>query len=105
MKKITLLICTFIGFSIWGLEVDIVSNFAVHELPAQFHNVKKEFKVNLTRPISYLEKSADNPDLKKIIVFNKVYGDEVNIIRGLPKEKLAVFIWEPPFGNFPAPAS
>ena len=95
MKKIILLICTFLVFSIYGLEVDFVSSFNIEELPTKLLNIKQQFQINRTCPVDYLVKSADDSILKKIIVFDPIFGGGANIMPTLPKEKLILFVWEP----------
>ena len=94
MNKI-LLLCTFLIFSIYGIEVDVVSSFNIEELPSKLLNGKQPFQIHRTCPIDYLTKSAANRDVKKIIVFDPIFGGGVNIIPTLPKEKLVLFVWEP----------
>lgn len=95
MKKIAFSICNFIIFSIYGLEVDIISSFNIEELPSKLLNIKQDFYINRTCPVDYLTKPADNSSLRKIIVFDPIFGGGVNIIPTLPKEKLVLFVWEP----------
>ncbi len=78
-----------------ALEVDIISSFNIEELPSKMSNVKSEFTLKLTCPVDYLNRSADDSILKKIIVFDPIFGGAVNIIPTLPKEKLVLFVWEP----------
>ncbi len=95
MKKIVCLMWFFICFSINGLEVDIVSSFDIDELPSKLLNIKQEFKINRTYPADYWAKSADDSNLKKIIVFDPTFGGATSIMPTLPKEKLVLFLWEP----------
>jgi len=95
MNKTVLLICVFLVFSIYGLEVDIVSSFNIEELPSKLLNMKQQFQINRTCPVDYLTKSVDNSNLKKIIVFDPTFGGGGNIMPTLPKEKLVLFVWEP----------
>lgn len=94
MKKFFYCIFILIPFFCNALEVDIISSFNIEEIPAQLLNVKREFTLKLTCPADYL-KSFDEPTVKKIIVFDPIFGGGLNIIPTLPKEKLVLFVWEP----------
>lgn len=95
MNKIFCFIFTAVCFSTHALEVDFVSSFDINELPSKLNNIKQEFKVNLTCPMDYVKRSANDPNLKKIIVFDPTYGNGPNVFPTLPKEKLVLFVWEP----------
>ena len=95
MKRIICLFFAFTSFFLIGLEVDIVSSFNIDELPARLLNIKREFKVNKTVPVDYLTRSANDPSLKKILVFDPTFGGGATIFPSLPKEKLVLFVWEP----------
>ena len=95
MRKIVYLACALIPLILNALEVDIVSSFNIDELPATLSNVKQKFVVNKTVPADYCKKSAYDPVLKKIIVFDPIFGGGATIMPTLPKEKLVLFVWEP----------
>src|SRR5690349_1775667 len=95
MKKITCLYFVFVPFLSRCLEVDIISSFIVDDLSAKLLNIKNEFKINKTVPVDYFTKSAYEPSLKKILVFDPIFGGGATIIPSLPKEKLVLFVWEP----------
>lgn len=95
MRNIVYFTCALIPFVLNALEVDIVSSFNIEELPATLLNVKQEFIVNSTVPADYYTKSASNQTLKKIIVFDPIFGGGITIMPTLPKEKLVLFVWEP----------
>lgn len=94
MKKAIYWICTFIPIFINALEVNIVSNFDVNELPAKFLPVKENFDFKTVSLRDYFKtKSPKDPNLSKILIFNP-YFDRA-LIAKLPKEKLILFVWEP----------
>lgn len=76
-------------------EIDIISSFNINELPSKLSCIQNEFTINRTSPVDYLTKSADDPNLQKIIVFDPIFGGGAQILPTLPKEKLVLFVWEP----------
>jgi alpha(1,3/1,4) fucosyltransferase len=76
-------------------EVDIISSFHIDELMPKLPRVLRDFKINKAIPTDYFTKSPYEQSLKKILVFNPHFGDDLTIISTLPKEKLVFFMWEP----------
>lgn len=95
MKNFFYYIYLLFPFFTAAVEVDIISSFNIDELPPKLVNVKSEFTLKLTCPVDYLNGCGDESALKKIIVFDPIFGGGVNIMPTLPKEKLVLFVWEP----------
>lgn len=95
MKKVAYFFCAVAPIFTNALEVDIIANFNIEELPSKLLPVKQAFDINNISDLSNYcgRKSPNNPDLHKIIIFNPYFDHE--LISKLPKEKLVLFIWEP----------
>lgn len=77
-----------------ALEVNIVANFNIEDLPAKFIPIKENFDFKVVVLSDYFQNiSAQNPNVSKILVFNPYFDS--NLIAKLPKEKLVLFVWEP----------
>lgn len=81
--------------SVNALEIDIIANFNIEELPSELLPIKQAFDVNTfgCLPDYLRHKSANDSNIHKIIIFNPYF--ELELIRSLPKEKLVLFVWEP----------
>lgn len=92
MKKIIYFLCVLIPICIDGLEVDILANFNIEELPSKLLPIKETFDVKTVSLSDYFEYKSPNEPYK-IIVFNPYFDRD--LISMLPKEKLILFVWEP----------
>lgn len=94
MKNISYFLGVFLPILIHALDVDIVTNFNIEELPSQLLSVKQVFDIKTVSLSDYFTcKSPTDPNLSKILIFNPYFDS--NLISKLPKEKLILFVWEP----------
>lgn len=94
MKKVIYWVYSLIPIFISALEVDIIANFDIEDLPAKLLPVKENFDLKVVSLPDYFKiKSPKDPNLSKILVFNPYF--DRTLIAKLPKEKLILFVWEP----------
>lgn len=94
MKKIVYFLCTLMPIFTSALEVDIIANFDIDELPAKLLPIKENFDFKVVSLSDYFVcKCSNDPNLSKILIFNPYFDS--TLISKLPKEKLILFVWEP----------
>lgn len=97
MKRFFCFISVLASLFLNSNEIEILADFYISDLPTQFEEIKKSYKVNTPPTFEYyIDHDPNRKELNKIFLFNPFFREhQLKVIQKLPKEKLILFVFEP----------